>query len=131
MYTLLLAEDQDEMRELLRDALLLQGEWNVAAMPSGFALLDTAASVIPDVVLLDIAMPGIDGLATYRALRERAELRDVPVLFVTANPQRLDGVALRGPHDLLVKPFTLEDLAARVTALASRTPRPAQADGAH
>jgi CheY-like chemotaxis protein len=117
MHTILLAEDHDEMRELLHDILTLEGGWNVAAMPSGNALLHTAASVIPDIVLLDIAMPGIDGLETYRVLRARAETRRVPVLFVTANAGRLSGIMLQGPCETLEKPFAIADLVARVTAL--------------
>jgi DNA-binding response OmpR family regulator len=116
-YIIMLAEDHDETRELLHDVLALDEHWNVAAMPNGSALLRTAGSVLPDLVLLDIAMPGIDGLETYRVLRESEETRDVPILFVTANPHRLAGIALQGPCETLVKPFDLEDFIARVTAL--------------
>jgi DNA-binding response OmpR family regulator len=121
MHTIMLAEDHDDTRELLHDVLTLEAEWNVAAMPSGSALLNTAASVVPDLVMLDISMPGIDGLETYRELREREEMRDVPVLFVTANPHRLAGMALRGPFEMLVKPFTVDALIAQVSALLNRT----------
>jgi DNA-binding response OmpR family regulator len=117
---IMLAEDHDETRELLCDVLSLEAEWAVAAMASGVALLRTAASVIPDVVLLDIAMPGIDGLETYRVLREREETRDVPVLFVTANAHRLSGAALHGEYEVLMKPFAVEELVAQVAALLAR-----------
>jgi DNA-binding response OmpR family regulator len=117
MHMIMLAEDHDDMRELLHDVLSLETGWNVAAMPSGLALLNTAASVIPDIVLLDIAMPGIDGIETYRVLREREETRTVPILFVTANAARLSGVAFQGPCETLEKPFAIADLVARVTAL--------------
>jgi CheY-like chemotaxis protein len=114
MYTIMLAEDHDEMRELLHDVLTLGGDWNVAAMPSGSALLKTAESVLPDMVLLDIAMPGIDGIETYQILRDREETRTVPILFVTANPGRLVGMSLQGPCET---PFEIGDLVARVAAL--------------
>lgn len=123
MRTIMLAEDHDEMRELLQELLMREKDWNIAAMPNGAALLNTAATVIPDMVLLDIAMPGIDGLETYRVLRAREETRNVPVLFVTANPGRLSEIALQGPCKTLVKPFAIADLFAQVTALLEGSTR--------
>jgi CheY-like chemotaxis protein len=117
MHTILVAEDHEETRELFREVLNLEAEWNVAAMPSGTALLKTAWSLLPDLVILDVSMPGLDGLATHELLRQRPATRDVPILFVTANPARLCGVPLRGRCDTLVKPFGMDEFVAHVSVL--------------
>jgi two-component system, sensor histidine kinase and response regulator len=117
MHTIMLAEDDPAMRELLHVVLAQEENLNVAAMPSGAELLRTASSVLPDLVLLDLTMSGIDGLETYRVLRGQEETRSVPILFVTANPYRLAGIELQGPCDTLVKPFELPEFVSRVRAL--------------
>src|SRR5258708_7603550 len=119
MHTIMLAEDDPAMRELLHVVLTQDENLNVAAMPSGAELPRTASSVLPDLVLLDLTMPGIDGLETYRVLRGQEETRSIPILFVTANPHRLSGIELQGPCDTLVKPFELPEFVSRVRALLS------------
>ena len=115
--TILVAEDNNTTRVLLHDVLQLEAEWNVAAMPNGSALLRTTLSLVPDLVILDIAMPDLDGLETYELLRQREATHDVPVLFVTANPSRLNGASLTGNYDTLTKPFAVDELVARVVML--------------
>jgi CheY-like chemotaxis protein len=68
-------------------------------------------------VLLDVFMPGIDGLETYRLLREDSVTRDVPVLFVTVDTPRVKQATLPGRHGYLAKPFKLDELLEKVTTL--------------
>jgi CheY-like chemotaxis protein len=80
-------------------------------------LLETAGKIAPDLVLLDVRMPGIDGLETYRMLRQQSVTRDIPVLFVTVDIPRVKQATLPGRHGCLAKPFKLDELLEQVTAL--------------
>lgn len=100
------------------------GEFFVAAgakvfiAQSGEAALARLAAVQPDVVLLDITMPGLDGLETCRRMKAHAEWADVPVLFITALGETADKVAgfAAGGADYIAKPFQAEEVLARVAA---------------
>jgi DNA-binding response OmpR family regulator/DNA-binding CsgD family transcriptional regulator len=100
------------------------GEFLVAAgaklfiAQSGEAALARLAAVQPDVVLLDVTMPGMDGFETCRRLRAQPEWADVPVLFITALGETADKVAgfAAGGADYIAKPFQAEEVLARVAA---------------
>jgi two-component system, OmpR family, response regulator MprA len=116
---LLVVDDDSEVREALSRALKLEG-FSVTLAADGAAALDAVRESTPDALILDVAMPGIDGLAVARALRA-AEDR-TPILMLTARDAIADRVfgLNAGADDYLVKPFALVELVARVNALLRR-----------
>jgi len=110
----LVVEDSADMRSYL--TRLLEGAYEVQAVPDAEAALASARSRAPDVVLSDIIMPGMGGIALLRALRSDPKLRDVPVLLLSARGGEEATVeALEsGADDYIVKPFSARELLARV-----------------
>jgi two-component system, OmpR family, response regulator MprA len=118
----LVVDDERPVREALRRALELEG-YAVELAADGYEALDRLqhGDVDPDALVLDVLMPGLDGLEVCRRLR-RAGNR-LPVLMLTARAEVADRVAGldAGADDYLVKPFALEELFARLRALLRRT----------
>ena len=124
---ILVAEDDRAVRESLVRALQLEG-YTVAAAKNGAEALEAVRQAEPDVVLLDVSMPMVDGLTVCRVLR--AEHNQVPVLMLTARTEPSDRVAGldAGADDYLAKPYDLEELLARVRALLRRSSYSAEID---
>jgi two-component system, OmpR family, response regulator len=121
----LLIEDEAAIRHAVAAALVDAG-YLVREQPDGTRLRRLADAFRPDLAILDITLPGPDGLVLARALRTR---RDLPILFLTARDgldDRLAGFAA-GADDYLVKPFALAELLARVQALLRRAGLPQSA----
>jgi two-component system response regulator MprA len=117
---ILVVDDERAVRESLRRALELQGYEVELASDGAEALELLAANGQPDAVVLDILMPGIDGLEVCRQIRRRGD--SVPVLMLTARDavgDRVEGLDA-GADDYVVKPFALEELLARIRALLRR-----------
>jgi two-component system response regulator MprA len=117
---ILVVDDERAVRESLRRALVLQGYEVELASDGAEALERLPAEGQPDAVVLDILMPGIDGLEVCRQIRQRGN--SVPVLMLTARDavgDRVEGLDA-GADDYLVKPFALEELLARLRALLRR-----------
>ena len=129
--TILLAEDQTDIRELIAMNLRSAG-YEVTAVGDGRAALASQDERASDLLILDLMMPGMDGLEVCKALRARQ--RSAPILMLTAKSTELDrvlGLEL-GADDYLTKPFSLAELLARVKALLRRAEllRQAQQAGA-
>lgn len=120
--TVLLAEDDRAIRHALERALTLEG-YRVTAVADGTEALARAHSDRPDVLVLDVMMPGIDGLQVCRELR--AEGDATPILMLTALVETADRIAGldAGADDYVVKPFDVEEVFARLRALLRRTDR--------
>ncbi|OIV37817.1 DNA-binding response regulator [Mangrovactinospora gilvigrisea] len=117
--TILVTDDEPAVREALERSLSFEG-YQVILADDGFAALDQAEKHHPDLVLLDVLMPRMDGLTACRRLRSRGDT--VPVLMLTARDtvgDRVTGLDA-GADDYLVKPFELDELLARVRALLRR-----------
>jgi len=116
----LVAEDDRSVRDSLVLALQVEG-YDVEAVADGAMAVGAFARQAPDVVVLDVMMPELDGLAVCRQIR--AGRSDVPVLMLTARHEISDRVAGldAGADDYLVKPFSLDELLARLRALLRRT----------
>ena len=113
---ILVVEDEDAIAEPLVEGLRREG-FDVDRVATGAAALEAA---LPDVVLLDLRLPDMDGLDVCRALRERSA---VPIIVVTARGEESDrvvGLEL-GADDYVVKPFGLRELIARIRAVTRRT----------
>ena len=115
---ILVVDDDPGVLSGLRRALALDG-YDVLAAEDGETALDLAASEKPDLVVLDVMLPELDGLAVCEQLRARSS---VPIIMLTAKdtvPDRVAGLD-RGADDYLVKPFALNELLARVRAQLRR-----------
>ncbi len=117
--SLLYAEDDQSVREALVRALTFEG-YDVHAVSDGAQALEALMTTEPEVIVLDVMMPGVDGLAACRRIREKG-IR-TPVLMLTARVDVADRVAGldAGADDYLVKPFDLDELLARLRALVRR-----------
>lgn len=115
----LVADDDRAIRESLGRALRLEG-YEPLLVADGAAALQAVKEQAPDVVVLDLMMPNVDGLTVCRVLR--AERNRVPVLMLTARTETSDRVAGldAGADDYLSKPFELDELLARIRALLRR-----------
>jgi two-component system response regulator MprA len=117
---ILIVDDDRAVREALRRALTLGG-YEAQCAEDGPQAIELVAQAIPDAVVLDVGMPGIDGLEVCRRLRLLGNR--VPILMLTARDavaDRIDGLDA-GADDYLVKPFDVEELKARLRALLRRT----------
>ncbi len=119
--TILIAEDEADIRNILR--LYLEGEgFQVVEAADGEQALDAARKHSPDLAILDVMMPKLDGLAVTRALRQQS---DIPILILSAKGQDNDkilGLNL-GADDYIVKPFNALEVVARVKAHLRRSDR--------
>ena len=115
----LVVDDERSVRDALSRALRSEG-YEVQLAVSGGEALGLLADQSPDVVVLDVGMPGLDGLETCRLIRAKGD--EVPILMLTARSGVSDRVAGldAGADDYLVKPFALEELLARLRALLRR-----------
>jgi two-component system response regulator MprA len=117
---ILVVDDEPAVRDAVRRALVLSG-YTVDVADGGGAAVAALAAEAPDAVVLDVAMPGVDGLEVCRRLRASGDR--TPVLMLTAREtvaDRVEGLDA-GADDYLVKPFALEELLARLRALLRRT----------
>jgi two-component system response regulator MprA len=116
----LVVDDEPAVRQALRRALSLDG-YEVDLAADGRGALDSLAGYAADAVVLDVAMPNLDGLEVCRRLRESGNR--TPILMLTARDAVRDRVSGldAGADDYLVKPFALEELLARVRALIRRS----------
>lgn len=119
---ILLVDDDPRLRDLVRLALERAG-FAVIAAADGRAALTQATREAPDLVILDIGLPEMDGLETCRRLRAGSE---VPILFLTARDDEIDRVLgfEMGADDYVTKPFSPRELVARVKAILKRTSGP-------
>jgi two-component system response regulator MprA len=116
--TILVIDDDEKITSFLRRALAYEG-YRVDTAPDGPTGLTKARDRAPDLVILDVMLPGLDGQEVARRLRAGG---DVPILMLTARDEVADRVAGldAGADDYLVKPFALEELLARIRALLRR-----------
>jgi two-component system response regulator MprA len=126
---ILFADDDRAIREALTRALSLEG-YDVVSATDGAQALSLIESTQPDVAVLDVMMPNVDGLTVCRVLR--AERNRIPILMLTARTETPDRVAGldAGADDYLPKPFDLDELLARLRALMRRArPESSESDG--
>ncbi|MGZ3419876.1 MAG: response regulator [Polyangiales bacterium] len=117
----LLVDDEPDIRTIGAMSLRRVGKWEVRVASSGAEAISLAVEAVPDVILLDVMMPELDGPATLKALRENPKLASVPVIFMTAKVQAKEverwlaigavGV-IRKPFDPMTLPSEIKSLVA-------------------
>ena len=123
--TIVIIEDDESIREMLRYYFHSVG-YEVACFESGEEYFEKGGDYKPSLFILDIMLPGMDGLEILRRVRTDARLEDTPVLMLTARTSEMDKVKglETGADDYVVKPFGIMELQARVKALLRRAGRP-------
>jgi len=120
--TILLVDDEEHILELLKFNLLNAGFKVITAL-SGEKALKYCQDTPPDIVLLDIMLPGMDGLETCKRLKSQSRTALIPIIMITAKSEEIDkliGFEL-GADDYITKPFNIRELVARVKALLRRS----------
>jgi DNA-binding response OmpR family regulator len=123
----LVVEDDDAIAQVLKRSLRMEG-YDVRVAEDGLGALEQAHGFLPDLVILDLGLPGMDGLDVAKELRSQQD--DVPILVLTARDaveSRVEGLDA-GADDYLVKPFERQELLARLRALLRRRPPRGQAN---
>jgi CheY-like chemotaxis protein len=120
LHRILCAEDEPDIQAVARLALERVGGFQVLICSSGQETLDSAGAFAPDLILLDVMMPGLDGPATLRLLRADPATSTIPVIFLTAKVQPTEIVHYRslGALDVIAKPFDPMNLASRLRQTA-------------
>lgn len=119
---ILLIDDEDDIREVATLTLETIAGFEVITAPNGLAGVAKAKTERPDAILLDVMMPGLDGVSTFLKLQESEATRDIPVIFMTAKVQPADRRRLAdlGPKGIIAKPFDPMTLSEEVLALLER-----------
>jgi CheY-like chemotaxis protein len=118
-HRVLVVDDEDDIRTVATVALRAVAKWEVLTASAGREALDIAARERPDAILLDVMMPGMDGLATVARLRENDATKAIPVIFLTAKQQasdleRFEKYDIAG---IVAKPFDPMTLASEVSRI--------------
>lgn len=130
---ILVVDDEHTIREVVRRYLELEG-FQVFEADTGIGALNQMQEISPDLIVLDIMLPGLDGLAVTRKLRNSAEYAplslngEIPIIFLTARTEEIDRITgfEVGGDDYMVKPFSPRELVARVKAVLRRSSTGAQ-----
>jgi len=118
MTTILVAEDERDIRELIAFTLKYHG-FEVITAENGEQALQLAAEAKPDLLLLDVRMPRLTGYEVCQKVKERDDLRRIPVVFLSAKGQESEILQGRqaGAVDYILKPFSPQELAERLKAV--------------
>lgn len=127
--SVLVVEDEEDIRELVAYTMLKEG-YQVTSVPSGEEALAIAETDPPDLVLLDLMLPGVDGLTVCRKLRESPTTSGIAIVMLTAKGEESDivGGLNVGANDYVTKPFSRNVLLARVRAALRNTVGPAPSE---
>ena len=128
---MLVVEDEQDIAGLIKHALEREGGFVIDIAGSGDAALKSVADEVPDLVLLDLNLPVLNGVEVCRIMRGRPETAKLPIIMLTARStesDRITGLDI-GADDYITKPFSLRELAARVRAVLRRRVEDQQRDG--
>jgi two-component system phosphate regulon response regulator PhoB len=119
---IVVVEDEHDVAQLIRHALERTREFDLTIVAAGDAALKVTADPVPDLIILDLNLPVMDGMEVFRILRSRPTTAAVPVIILTARASEGDRVAglELGADDYVTKPFSLRELVARVRVVLRR-----------
>lgn len=118
MKHVLIAEDDPGIADLLCLALAERLDLETLVVANGALVMDSVTARRPDLLILDVELPGLNGLDVFDLLRSDPHWQGVPVLFLTGLPERAQTAnAPTGVHEILAKPFDIDDLIARAERL--------------
>ncbi|MDA8634400.1 response regulator transcription factor [bacterium] len=123
MPTILIVDDEKDIRELIAMNLMREEAYQILEAEDGLQALRQAKNERPDLIILDLMLPQMDGLTVYRNLRDNAITSQIPVIMLTARgrlEQKLEGLEL-GADDYMPKPFSPKELMLRVRNLLRRS----------
>lgn len=120
--TVVIVEDNEAIAQLVQELLIEELPCEAVVAGDGFRGLEMIRRTRPDLVILDIGLPGLDGFQVYDFLREDHHLKLIPVLFLTASDYPVSYFLTRGIDHHIRKPFDLEDLLKNVERLLGRRP---------
>ena len=114
---ILLIDDEVDINRITQVGLMMEAGWELLTAQSGEEGIDMAASEQPDAILLDVMMPGRDGVATLKLLQESSQTQTIPVIFMTAKAQSADRRQLYklGAQGVITKPFDPMTLASQIS----------------
>ena len=116
---ILLVEDDSDILEIATLALETIGEFTVETCNSGLEVVEKASRFKPDLILLDVMMPGMDGPSTLKALRATREFEETPIIFMTAKVMKdeIEQLKQMGALGVIAKPFEPETLSDQIKAI--------------
>lgn len=123
MPTILIVDDEEDIRELIAVSLMREEDYKLLEAVNGLEALHLAKTKRPDLIILDLMLPEMDGLTVYRNLREDPRTKTIPVIMLTARgrlEEKITGLGL-GADDYMAKPFSPKELILRVRNLLRRT----------
>jgi len=122
MAKILVVDDERDIAELVKLVLEL-GQHEVTVVTEPETAVATALQVMPNLILLDVVMPNVDGFDIFREMREQPSLVKIPIAFLTSNNKSVDlmvGLHVMKAEDYITKPFGKQDLLDRVNALLKK-----------
>lgn len=128
MKRVLVADDEPDVADALRQVLTERLDVELDVVANGALVMDSVTARCPDLLILDVALPGLNGLDVFDLLRSDPRLCGVPVLFLTGLPERAETAsAATGVHEVIAKPFDVDDLIVRVRRLMDGVKTPVAA----
>lgn len=122
MPSILIVDDEEDIRELISVNLLREQNYTITEAANGLEALDKARSDRPDLIILDLMLPEMDGLTVFKNIREDVRTQNIPIIMLTALgrlEEKLEGLEI-GADDYLSKPFSPKELMLRVRNLLHR-----------
>ena len=116
---ILIVDDEDRIREVVQMCLVKLAKWDALTAASGAEAIQSAMAEQPDAILLDVSMPGMDGVETFQQLQGNPQTQAIPVIFLTAKVQPAEQAEYKqlGAAGLIVKPFDPVQIAKEISQL--------------
>ncbi|SRR6266487_5880 len=118
--TVLICEDEPALRELIR--ISLDGQYEFAEAEDGTECMNVARRVRPDLIVLDVMLPGLTGIDVLRELNRDPELANIPVIVLTAQPTSREDALRAGASLVMDKPFHVDDISTAVKEVLASSP---------